>query len=193
LARSDRIEVFNKTEGLKSHYWNCVYFIRNIVNGKIYVGATKKGHHRLEQHLSSLKSGTHINEEMQADFDKYGEKAFETLMFNVDDYEPHEAERLFIYFLDAVNPHFGYNRDTKHLVGYFSYEKYAEIRDESGYTDLHVAKNAGISYPTISSWKNGSKPKLHTLEKLAKFFNVPEDQFLDNRFAIEDEINVQNE
>jgi group I intron endonuclease len=54
-----------------------VYQIKNTINGKRYVGSTCDFDRRWAEHLSSLRSGYHINEHLQAAFVKYGEKAFE--------------------------------------------------------------------------------------------------------------------
>ena len=55
-----------------------------------------------------------------------------------------------------------------------SYERYAEIRDQHGYTDADVAKGADIAPATLSQWKAGkSKPKADKLLKIADFLGVP--------------------
>ena len=56
----------------------CVYQILNKVNGKIYIGETLHGELRFKRHLSDLKAEkNHTNSKLQADFDKFGEEAFE--------------------------------------------------------------------------------------------------------------------
>ncbi len=59
-----------------------------------------------------------------------------------------------------------------------SYEKYAKIRDEHGYTDYRVAKETGIGAATLSDWKNGlTKPKIDKLFLIAVLFNVKIEDF----------------
>lgn len=54
-----------------------VYCITNVENGKKYVGKTmNKPRKRFKQHLCQLRNHKHNVEDMQEDYDKYGEKAF---------------------------------------------------------------------------------------------------------------------
>lgn len=51
-----------------------------------------------------------------------------------------------------------------------TYEEYAKIRDEKGYTDYKVAKETGISRTTLSAWKNGKyMPKGDKLSKIVNY------------------------
>ena len=57
-----------------------------------------------------------------------------------------------------------------------SYEKYAAIRDQCGYTDAKVADETNIAAATLSQWKTGkSKPKADKLLKIADLFDIPVD------------------
>lgn len=54
-----------------------------------------------------------------------------------------------------------------------SYEKYAAIRDQHGYTDAKVAEETEIAPATLSQWKTGkSKPKADKLLKIADLLKV---------------------
>jgi len=55
----------------------CVYQIVNSINGKVYVGQTTSGNLRWKKHLSALRGNYHENPNLQADFNKFGEEAFE--------------------------------------------------------------------------------------------------------------------
>ena len=55
----------------------CVYQILNNINGKIYIGETLRGELRWKRHLHDLKGKRHPNPKLQADFNKFGEEAFE--------------------------------------------------------------------------------------------------------------------
>ena len=62
----------------------------------------------------------------------------------------------------------------------FSYQKYVELRDSRGVSDYRVATESGVNQSTFSDWKSGrSKPKLEKLAKIAKFFEVPIEYFLE--------------
>lgn len=60
------------------------------------------------------------------------------------------------------------------------YDKYAAIRDEKGVTDYKVAEATGITKSTFSDWKSGrSRPKIDKLKKVADYFGVPIEYFLE--------------
>lgn len=54
-----------------------VYFIRNRVNGKIYVGSSVTMRARLNKHRNQLERGVHPNEFLQRSFARHGADAFE--------------------------------------------------------------------------------------------------------------------
>lgn len=59
------------------------------------------------------------------------------------------------------------------------YKKYAELRDSKGLTDYKVSLGTGITKSTFSDWKNGrSVPKLEKLSKIADYFGVTVDYFI---------------
>lgn len=65
------------------------------------------------------------------------------------------------------------------------YQKYATLRDEKGVTDYMVAKETQIPKSTFSEWKSGrSQPKAEKLFKLAKYFGVSIEYFLDDTTEI---------
>lgn len=59
------------------------------------------------------------------------------------------------------------------------YKKYVELRDSKGLTDYKVSLDTGITKSTFSEWKNGrSEPKLVKLSKIADYFGVTVDYFI---------------
>lgn len=60
-----------------SGFFGVIYQIRNLVNGRIYVGQTHDFKTRRINHLSSLRHGNHVNPILQQSFSKHGEAAFE--------------------------------------------------------------------------------------------------------------------
>lgn len=61
------------------------------------------------------------------------------------------------------------------------YQKYVALRDKKGVTDYMVSKETKISKSTFSEWKSGrSQPKANKLLKLAKYFGVSIEYFLDD-------------
>jgi group I intron endonuclease len=55
---------------------NVIYKIRNVVNGKFYVGSAVDTRTRFRQHRRLLKNGTHHCKHLQAAWNKYGEDVF---------------------------------------------------------------------------------------------------------------------
>lgn len=48
-----------------------VYMLKNLTNGKVYVGSTDTLlEYRIQRHMTQLKGGYHRNKRLQADFDK---------------------------------------------------------------------------------------------------------------------------
>lgn len=60
------------------------------------------------------------------------------------------------------------------------YKKYAELRNAAGVTDYEVGKMTGIATSTLSNWKAGRyTPKTDKIKKLADYFKVPIEYFLE--------------
>lgn len=60
------------------------------------------------------------------------------------------------------------------------YEKYVKLRDEKHVTDYRVALDTGITRSTFADWKTGrSEPKIDKLKKIADYFGVPIEYFLE--------------
>ena len=61
------------------------------------------------------------------------------------------------------------------------YEKYVTLRDQKGVTDYKVSEATGITKSTFSDWKSDrSKPKVDKLQKLANYFGVSIEYFLED-------------
>ncbi len=62
------------------------------------------------------------------------------------------------------------------------YEVYAKLRDAKGVSDYQVAIDTGIPKSTLSDWKlSKSNPKADKLLKLAKYFGVPVETFIEDK------------
>ena len=71
----------------KNHSVSGIYEIRNLRNGKQYIGQTKNLYERQCTHIGSLNRGSHPNRHLQRAWDKYGSESFE---FNVLEFCPIE-------------------------------------------------------------------------------------------------------
>jgi group I intron endonuclease len=54
-----------------------IYQIKNLDNGKIYIGSTSNFKSRKSNHINNLRNGTHVNRFLQNAWNKHGENAFE--------------------------------------------------------------------------------------------------------------------
>lgn len=60
------------------------------------------------------------------------------------------------------------------------YEKYQALLDKNHKTSYQVSKDTGISQTAFSNWKSGrNNPNLDSLKKIAKYFEVPIEYFLE--------------
>ena len=60
------------------------------------------------------------------------------------------------------------------------YEIFAKLLEERGVTAYKVSKATGIAGSTFSDWKSGrSEPKVDKLQKLANYFGVSIEYFLE--------------
>ena len=60
-----------------------VYQIRNMINGKIFLGSSKDLKGIINRNRFQLKSGLHVNKQLQRDFNEVGESNFS---FEILDY-----------------------------------------------------------------------------------------------------------
>tara|TARA_R110002074_G_scaffold114062_1_gene243931 strand:- start:45 stop:551 length:507 start_codon:yes stop_codon:yes gene_type:complete len=79
VKERNRLRCANWHKEAKSNQPACVYQIVNSVNNKIYIGQTMRGELRWKEHLQNLRNGNtgKWNPNLQADFNKLGEDAFE--------------------------------------------------------------------------------------------------------------------
>ena len=91
LKKSEK-QMIDKKEAKKQYKQTLqpmgIYQIRNIVNGKIFIGSSKNLDGRLNRNRFQLEQGLHMNKELQNDYNQFGEGKFS---FEVLDYlEPKE-------------------------------------------------------------------------------------------------------
>lgn len=97
-----------------------IYQIKNLINGKIFIGSSKNLHGKSNSYKFQLNSGLHMNRELQEDYTKYGEEnfSFEVL----DTLEPKD------------DPAYKYDEDLKTLEDLWL-EKLQPF-DEKGYNKI---------------------------------------------------------
>lgn len=87
-----------------------IYAIKNLINGKMYIGQSVNIRERLYGHKYDLKSGKHNNLHLQSAVNKYGLEnfSFEALAL-CDECELDDLERFYIAKYHTMNRKFGYN------------------------------------------------------------------------------------
>jgi group I intron endonuclease len=89
-----------------------IYQIKNLKNGKLYVGSTNNLTKRWANHRSKLRNNKHENNYLQLAWNKYGEESFEfSLLEEVNDENRIDKE---IYYLNQIKSYerdIGYNFD----------------------------------------------------------------------------------
>ena len=74
-----------------------IYYIKNKVNNKIYIGATRNFEKRKKQHLYALQAQRHHNKNLQVDWDFYKADNFDFVFLQqCDEYELLELEKMLI-------------------------------------------------------------------------------------------------
>lgn len=87
-----------------------IYHITNQLNGKKYIGKTNNAEHRLEQHYSALKKGTHHSIKLQRAFNKHGWENFKFTYRLVKVSDENELNRLEIQEIEKYDSYQnGYN------------------------------------------------------------------------------------
>jgi len=89
-----------------------IYGIRNIVDGKWYVGQSVRIEERRGRHFGRLAQGTHFNEHLQASYNCYGKECFD---FHILEEVPEDMldirERSWIEYYESTQKRYGYNRE----------------------------------------------------------------------------------
>ena len=102
---------------------SCVYLIRNLHNGKAYVGMASDAVRRIASHYYSLRKGNHDIRELQMDYDAGNEFEIKTLcFFDKKDHtrKTKALETFFILQCDGVKN--GYNTTYNYPSAERAYE-----------------------------------------------------------------------
>ena len=101
-----------------------IYVIKNLLNGKMYIGSSKNFYERYKGHCSLLGRNVHFNSHLQSSFSKYGKENFEFSCIEeikAEDFESIEdfdkelitKEEYYINFYETTNREIGYNARAK--------------------------------------------------------------------------------
>lgn len=87
-----------------------IYYIKNVINNKIYIGSSNNISHRIGMHKSLLRRGKHHSVRLQNSFNKHGEKAFEfEILDECEESNLWDMEYYWMNLTSSLNSQFGYN------------------------------------------------------------------------------------
>ncbi len=100
----------------------CIYQIKNLVNGKFYIGSTQNSFKKRKgEHLTSLRNNYHRNRYLLSSWKKYGEENFTFEI--IEDFQfPENYDRDYIYeyitsremyYITTLNPDYNLVRETR--------------------------------------------------------------------------------
>src|SRR5689334_7425533 len=88
-----------------------IYCIKNILDGKVYIGSGQDLNARRTKHINDLLNGKSHNLHLQAAFNKQGKQGFVFGILEYCDVVSLEArESFWIMELQSNNPEYGYNK-----------------------------------------------------------------------------------
>lgn len=131
-----------------------IYGIYNKINGKIYIGQTKRGYIRRFTEHCCPKSGCRL---LKNAINKYGKENFIPQLLDVA-YSQNEAnikEKLWIKLLKTYIPKYGYNLSMGGSIGNFNVETLRKMSDshkgKNNY--FYGKKHSEESKKKMSEWK----------------------------------------
>lgn len=93
-----------------------IYKITHNVTNRAYIGSSGKLKERLHVHFNKLKLGKHSIEDMQSDYDTYGNNFTVEIIGKIDDYKDKDKE---FTAMEKYHTHIrgqGYNYKDKHFT-----------------------------------------------------------------------------
>lgn len=90
-----------------------IYSITHNPTGRTYVGSSKDAQARIKSHLYALRRGTHPVQDMQADFDTYGEDYTFLELEQINSWEERRKEYDWMVRLESNVKGKGYNYKDK--------------------------------------------------------------------------------
>jgi group I intron endonuclease len=162
------------------HSIPAVYQIKNLLNGKVYIGGTKNYYQRVKGHIHKAKHGKDITLKIVSALIKHGVENFE---FSIIESLPCDIELIAQreqYWIDKLNSHkdnSGYNmcplaRSTKGRkpskitikIGNIAdcsntptQQDIKAIRQKQGLTQQALADIIGVSVRTLQKWEQGER------------------------------------
>lgn len=150
---------------------SCVYWIINLVNGKIYIGSALYGiNKRWNEHFCRLRKNKHPNKHLQRSWNEYGGDCF--MVQELEKVE--DANRLLEkeqYWLDnyqSYNRNIGYNICPKAGNTFGVKRKFSNIHRQNLSKSLKGRKFSKETIRKNSESHKGKKLSIETKQKISK-------------------------
>jgi group I intron endonuclease len=150
------LETNREAEKIVKHIVGGIYQIKNLLDGKIYIGSSFDTKKRMGVHLSRLRKNKHCNKHLQNAWNKYGEENFE---FKILLYcEPFELLRYEQWFIDNLKPEYnilptagsclGVKQTSEHIEKRTKYIRGNKMSDEARHNMslAHLGKKQTIEH-----------------------------------------------
>lgn len=152
-----------------------VYAIRNIVNGKVYIGSTTNSfRERWRTHRKKLKGNKHPNNYLQNSWNKYGKDCFIFEILEIT--EPENClkrEGYYIKLYKALNRQYGYNVQDVDINGNRSFtEETVERIRQAAKENWEKGLLHGNFKKGLPSWNKGLKCPQISLARRNMFSSV---------------------
>lgn len=146
-----------------------IYQIKNLSNGKIYVGCSKNIYKRWQQHKSNLKHNKHSNVALQTDYNDNAKDSFifEVLEIIDDMNELFIRENEWIDRLNTKQYEFGYNNYSNCDYKFNIDEHFANMEDNDANFDDFIADDDFVLLVT-GTYINIYSCELFTFEEYNK-------------------------
>ena len=138
-----------------------IYMIKNIVNGKIYIGKAVDIYRRWKKHKTMLNNNKHYNKHLQSAWNKYGQENFKFSVIEIcenDNFILSNQERYYIDKYRCKNPIFGYNK-TDGGDGTAGYH-YTEEQKQAARERVSGERNYQYGIPKSEDFKRNVSDKL---------------------------------
>lgn len=125
-----------------------VYWIKNLLNGKTYVGSSANLKRRICNHIRLLRNDKHPNKHLQGAYNKYGENVFEFAILEICDAIKDTLLYLEQKYIDEINPEYNKCPKAYSLLGFKHTKEFCEkckLRDMSHLFTQDVCKKRGDS------------------------------------------------
>lgn len=129
----------------------CVYLLLNTITGKCYVGSSGNPNLRFSGHLSNLRRHRHPVEDMQSDYDKYGE-CFQLILLEViETFDDRKKEYEWMRKLNTTDRCYGYNYKDNTNVANRPNKKAKYLYEYQGrkLTVGQLSQLTSVSYPCL--------------------------------------------